>query len=824
MHEDSALSVLSPEMDDFDVVENEDGSASFVEMVQPEAMEQDFYVNLATVYDPVMLRNFGADLLDLIEKDKQARTKRDKQYKDALERTGAAGPAPGGADFEGASKVTHPAMLSVGIDFASRVVKELLPSEGAVKASIAEGAPPQENERGARIAAHMNRQLYYDIKEFRAEFEQCITQLPYGGSQYMKVWWDGSARRPRVEFVAIDDLYIPFSASTFITSQRTTHCQYLNRHEMGERISSRMYKPVEIDISSDRPELTQTARVNLKIEGYDESGYNEDGLRVVYETQLYHDFGEDEGVKPYIVAIDEYSKDVVAIYRNWSPDDPTSSKLEWIVDFPFIPWRGPYGIGFPQILGGLPAAITGALRALLDSAHAQNAPSAYILKQAAVTGQTKAPVPGEARQIESRIPLDDIRKGIMPVTYNGPSNVLLELLGVLNTELKGILSMSLDNLADSNTNVPVGTQYSRVEQGLIVFSAIHKRLHASFSRLLSIIYRLNAQYLDDSDIMREYGMPLVTPQDYQGPPVIIPVSDPNIFSEAQRMTQIQGAMGLAAQFPQVYDVRALNMRMLKLMKVDNPEELVPPPPQPPPPQDVNPVIENAQMMVGGPPPIAIEQQDHESHLVVHIDLLRNKYLGQTNPVIASTLIPAMLGHIKQHLAYWYIQMAQGAIAMASPVGQDINGILKNPAFSKESAELAAAASPLVMDTANKLFGGMSGERYGADLPQIIQEAFALLKELQEQMPKDPVTEVEHRALDIQQEKEKTDAQIKVLKVEKDQERTAGQMDMQEENADIKREEIRAGILKNEQDNETALQVASMRKAEGDLRDGKSLDK
>lgn len=797
----------------FDAVENDDGSATVmpVEMPDQPIEKHGFYTNLATVLDPWQLSDCASELIQLIEDDKKSRERRDKQQKDALERSGVAGPAPGGADFQGANKVTHPGLLSIAVDFAARATKELMPPGGPVKADIEEPVTPPEMERGDRIATHMNWQITRQMKEFESEIEQMLTQLPFGGSQYVKAWRDVGLGRNRIEFVAIDDLFLPFSASNFYTAERITHRQFLTTKEIEDRIKSGLYRDVDIHEEPQTPEMSKTGELTLRVEGAEDTGNNEDGLREVYEIFVNWEF--NEGVVPYIVTIESYSKQVLAIYRNWLPNDDRKQRLDWIVDFRLLPWRGPVGIGFPQIFAGLPAAVTGALRALLDSAHAQNAPATITQKGVtSVSGRNTNPRPGENLTIQTKtgVPVDDVRKAIIPLQFAGPSQTLLQLLGILKEEMSDVLKMTLDNISDTNQNTPVGTHLSRVEQGLIVYSSIHKRLHQSMARLFEILYRLNSQYLDEKDELKEAGKILATKADYQGPPVVSPVSDPNIFSEFQRLTQSQAILQLQQQMPDVkWNRYETAHRMLTQMKVPAIDTILLPPPKPQPPQNVNPISENSNLMLGMPVEV-VPQQDHLDHLMAHFDLLISPIFCQ-NRMFAPVLLAKLLDHIRKHLGYIYPQIYIESAQQASKI--PLQQAISDPNEADLAAKVLVEASPVVAQVLQKTFIELCTQRYGAPMADLIHKAFDYLDTIG-QLPanNNPMIQLEQASLEQKQADMQQDAALK-----------SQQMIQQKQIAD---EKNKTELIKNSEDNETAQNIASLRvftgHSVGGLKNGESI--
>ena len=400
--------------------------------------DPDFYENLADVVNPLDLEDMASRYLNLLDKDKTAREDRDKQYEEGLKRTGMGKDAPGGATFFGASKVVHPVIAEACVDFASRTIKELFPADGPVKTKILGETDEEKTKRAERKRDWMNWQLTEQIEEFRDEQEQLLTQLPLGGSQYLKLYWDEKKRRPIAEFLPIDKVLIPFAATNFYTAQRAAEIHDITEFEFKQRIISGLYRDISLTRVSMEPEPTRPEKANNKIEGR-KAEENIDGMRRVFHIYTYLELEDDSYSKgelaPYILMVDEIDREVVGLYRNWEEGDDTMEKLDWVVEYKFIPWRGAYAIGLPHLIGGLAAALTGSLRALLDAAHINNAPATLKLKGAKVSGQSVQADVTQVVEIEAAPGVDDIRKIAMPMPFNPPSPVLFELLGYLHSAM-----------------------------------------------------------------------------------------------------------------------------------------------------------------------------------------------------------------------------------------------------------------------------------------------------------------------------------------------------------------------------------------------------
>jgi len=649
---DGGVEVDMPDDELSDVEELPDGSAVVtMEEFKGPSEAEDFYSNLAETVNLFDLEKIGMRYLDLIGKDKEARKERDKQYEDGLKRTGLGQDAPGGAQFNGASRVVHPVMAEACVDFASRAMKEMFPPDGPTRTKILGEVTEAKTEVAERKRDYMNWQLTEQMEEFRDEQEQLLTQLPLGGSQFMKIWYDEKKRRPCAEFVPIDNILLPFAATNFYTAQRATEMQDITDWEFQQRIDRGLYRDVTQIRATSEPDQTGAEKANDKIEGkqYQDGS---DGLRRVFHIYTYLDIDDDDYSKgenaPYVLMIDDLDNKVVGLYRNWEEGDDTYTKLDWIVEYKFIPWRGAYAIGLPHLIGGLAAALTGTLRALLDTAHINNSATMLKLKGAKISGQSANVDVTQVTEIEGAPGVDDVRKIAMPMPFNPPSAVLYQLLGWLTDAAKGVVTTSEEKIADAKSTMPVGTTQALIEQGAVVFSSIHARLHDSQGRVLKILGRINRWYLDEQrrgDLVAELP---IKREDFKRNSDVVPVSDPHIFSETQRVAQMQAVLQMAERYPQIFDQRAVVSRMLKQLKIPNVNELIPNAAKP---AEMNAADENAAMALGRPA-FAYPRQDHLAHIQTHLTFALDPSLG-SNPLIAQRFIPQVLEHIKQHMMLWY---------------------------------------------------------------------------------------------------------------------------------------------------------------------------
>jgi hypothetical protein len=698
-------------------------------------------------------------------------------------------------------------LTEVCVDFSSRAIKELFPADGPVKMNIVGEVTKDRVDKAARKTDFMNWQLTTQSQSFRSELEQLLTQVPLGGAQYMKVTWNEAKNRPDFLFVSIDDIYLPYAATNFYSAQRKTHVQYLTTLDYEQRVKSGMYRDVDLIPSGEAPVGSEAEQANNKIEGRSETSYNEDGLRTVYEIYAIAEVEDGEDAAPYIITVDKMSSQVLSIYRNWDEDDDAQEELQWIVEFPFVPWRGAYPIGITHMIGGLSAAATGSLRALLDSAHISNSQTMLKLKGGSRGGQSLNIQPTQVEEIEGGLNVDDIRKIAMPLPFNPPSNVLYQLLGFLVETGKGVVRTTMDDTADGNANAPVGTTLAKIEQGMVVFSAIHARLHAAMGRMLRILHRLNGMYLDDDMEKAEIGEEIAKRSDFEGPLDVVPVSDPNIFSEAQRFAQVQAVAQRASLLPQLYNIRKVEERVLETLKIPNAKDLLRPPIEP---HEQNAVTENVSATLGKAI-VAFPEQDHIAHLKTHLGYMMSPVLGM-NRLIAPAYLPVMLNHIKEHLALWY---ASHVFELSNEaVGFDIGDAIKHtkdPKVKRDFDQMLAEASQTVASQAVEAFGA---------LPPVIEQAIQMLQKMAPQPPMDPAVqaameETKRRAardqgdLQLGGEKLKLTAQEQQIKTQIEQSKLALENKGQEREDQRNAADLQARMAMNESDNTTAKQLKAL---------------
>ncbi len=742
-----------------DVLDTEDGGADIFLKEEgaehPTASDDEFYKNLAADLPPDYLDELASSMLQKIERDRQSRSKRDDQYAEGLRRTGIGKDAPGGADFEGAARAVHPMLTKAAVEFEARAMKEVFPAEGPCKAFIPGTKTKERLEKANRKVRCFNWLMTTQMLEFRPALEQALTQAAIGGVQYIRLRWDERLRRPVSNTIHVDQLFMPFDAPSLWAAERIVFQDDITEMEYRSRVHAGTYIDIDAIPPSMPPEDSKSAQARAKGEGKERDPYNQDGVRRTYEVNTYLDDLEDklpdspfdkkdiEGrALPYLVYIDESTSKVAGVFRNWEKNDKRMERLHWIVEWPFVQWTGAYPIGMIHLIGSLSAAATGALRALLDAGHIANQQTVFQLKGGSVPGQTQQVRPTQINQITGNIGADDIRKLLYPLTPSQPSPTLFQLLGFLVESGTDMVRTTFENLSENNPNAPVGTTYALIEQGLAVVSTIIGRMHFAMFNTLNVLHRILRMYLTDDSICDEAGEVLAYRADFQGPADVIPVSDPGIPSDAHRYAQMQVVAQRADMKPTLYNQRRVEKMILERLRVPDAESFLIPFAEP---QEMNAANENAAATFGKPLS-AFPHQDHLAHLQTHIDFMSSPLLGML-PNIAPKVLPAMLEHISQHVALWYLGRIYQTIDQAMPNSLDDYMQISDPAVKAELDRTIAEASKTVLGEAQQVLNGVS-------LPAVIQKAQQMLQQMNPPQPTPISVQMQRNQIEQQNNQQK----------------------------------------------------------------------
>ena len=637
---------------DGDFVMQEDGSAVLESDLQ-QPIESGFSENLAELLDDAELMRISNQLVDGIEKDKSSREDWERTYTDGLKYLGMKFDDERSEPFEGASGVIHPLLGEAVTTFQAQAYKELLPSGGPVKTQVIGAYDSAVEEQAQRVKEFMNYQIVHVMEEFDEELDQMLFYLPLAGSAFKKVYYDEGLGRAVSKFVAPEDLIVPYFTTDLETCPRITNVVKMPENEVKKLQAIGFYRRIEIETGDDEQTTSDAKEEINKLTGLEPS-YDTGEVSLLYEVHCnleidgFEDVDADgmpTGVKlPYIVTIDANSSEVLSIRRNFVENDPLKNKIEYFVHFKFLPGLGFYGFGLTHMIGGLSKASTSILRQLIDAGTLANLPAGFKTRGIRIRDEDTPIQPGEFRDVDA--PGGSLRESIQPLPFKEPSGTLLNLLGILVDGGKKFASIAEINTGQGNPNAPVGTTLALLERSTKVLSAIHKRLHNSQKKEFKLLAQVFKEYLPP-----EYpyaiagGQANIKLNDFDERVDIFPVSNPDIFSQSQRIAMAQEMMQLVQSNPEVHGPSGIYesyKRMYAAIGVDNIDKIL----QPPPPTDPKPTeagFENNKLLLGQQAQ-AFGQQNHDAHIASHIALL------QTPPVQMNAQVQALIhSHIMQHL-------------------------------------------------------------------------------------------------------------------------------------------------------------------------------
>ena len=630
----------------------EDGSAILGESMEDE-VETDFDSNLAEILDPQELRVISNELIAGIEKDKASRDDWEKTYKDGLEYLGMRFDAERSEPFQGASGVIHPLLGEAVTTFQAQAYKELLPSGGPVKTQVIGAYDALVEEQAQRVKEFMNYQITHVMEEFDEELDQMLFYLPLAGSAFKKVYYDENLGRAVSKFIAPEDLIVPYYTTDLESCTRITNVIKMAENDVRKLQAAGFYRKIDLETGENAESYTDVKEEINKLSGM-EPTYDDGEVSLLYEVHCnlelegYEDMDEDgepTGVKlPYIVTLDTHSSEILSIRRNYKEDDTLKKKIEYFVHFKFLPGLGFYGFGLTHMIGGLSKASTSIMRQLIDAGTLANLPAGFKTRGIRIRDEDTPIQPGEFRDVDA--PGGSLRDSIQPLPFKEPSATLLNLLNILVDSGQKFASIAEINTGQGNPNAPVGTTLALLERSTKVLSAIHKRLHNSQKKEFRILSKVFQEYLPP-----EYPYAIANNEssimlsDFDDKVDIFPVSNPDIFSQAQRIAMAQEMMQLVQSNPQVHGPSGTYeayKRMYAAIGVDNIDQiLTPPPPTDPTPLEAG--FENNQLLLGQQAQ-AFPQQNHDAHISIHMSLLN------TPPVQMNAQVQALIhSHIMQHL-------------------------------------------------------------------------------------------------------------------------------------------------------------------------------
>ena len=626
----------------------EDGSMPGVELLddgsaivgdQERTLETTFDMNLAEVLEDSELGRISNELQEAFEDDKASRKDWEDTYKKGLDLLGFKYQERT-MPFAGASSVTHPMLSEAITQFQAQAYKELLPSGGPVNTQILGHITTQKEEQAQRVKDYMNYQISHVMEEYDPDLDSLLFYLPLSGSAFKKVYYDEALERAVSKFIPSDDFYVPYLATDLPSCERVTHTIRKSKNEVRKLQVAGLYRDVDLMVSTTETGIQEKED---QIAGMKKSYQKEDYQLLEMHVDLnIEGIDSEDGIKvPYIVTLDEGSAQVLSIYRNYNEDDPKKKKKQYFVHYKFLPGFSFYGFGLIHMLGGLSRTATSALRQLIDAGTLSNLPAGFKARGLRIKDDDSPLQPGEFRDVDA--PSGDLRQGLLPLPYKEPSQTLFALLGFVVEAGTRFASVADQKIGDSvASNAPVGTTMALMERGARIMSAIHKRLHYAQKiefKLLAKIFSESLPPMYPYEVGKD-AVPSLKVEDFSDEIDILPVSDPNIFSMAQRVTLAQTQLQLAQTDPQAHNMYEAYHRMYQALGVKDIDTILPVP-EAPKPKD--PAVENAASLKGEKL-IAFREQNQLAHIDAHSAFM-SSILVKNNPQVTAIL----QGHIVEHV-------------------------------------------------------------------------------------------------------------------------------------------------------------------------------
>ena len=717
---------LPPEDLGANVTEMDDGGVT-VDFGSPDAdlsPPDEHAANLAESMDEGDLRMLAEDLISSFEDDVNTRADWEKAYLQGLDLLGLK-IEERTMPWPGACGVYHPVLTEAVIRFQAQTIMEVFPSSGPVRTKIVGKANEELLKQAHRVQEEMNYVVTEKMRDYRSETEQLLFRLPLAGSAFRKVYYDQMTNRPAAVFVPAEDFVVAYGTTDLAACPRYTHVTRMYPNELRKLQVSGFYRDIEIPTPS--PDYSTLQKKYDKVKGETPS-FSDDNRHTILEMCVDIDlpgFENPDGIElPYVVTIEKSSREVLAIRRNWREGDPTFEKRQYFVHYQYLPGLGFYGTGLIHLIGGIAKSATSILRQLVDAGTLSNLPGGLKARGLRIKGDDNPIMPGEFRDVD--VASGSIRDSITFLPYKEPSSVLYQLLGNLVDEGRRIGSIAEMDVGDANPEAPVGTTLALLERSMKVMSAVQARVHDSLSREFQLI----------ADVIKEYMGPeyeYVTSEneqekhsrqvDFDDRVDIIPVSDPNAATMAQKVMQYQAAMQLAQNAPpNMYNMEILHRQMLHALNVQNVDLIIQ---SQQPPVSMDPVTENMTVMAGKPITVFMEQ-DHDAHIKVHTafmqDPIYQQFMSQ-NPN-AQAFSGAMQQHLAEHFAYSYRRQLELKLGVSLPQMTE----QLPPDVENDIAKLASVAADRLLQQHNQEQAMAKQQQEANDPLTIIQREELRIKE------------------------------------------------------------------------------------------------
>ena len=740
------LTVIEEEMvpEDTLVTELEDGSVEidFDPTAEESMMDVEFDGNLAEVMEDDDLRTLAVDLVGKFDSDKNSRSDWEETYEQGLDQLGLE-IEERTTPWSGACGVFHPMLSEAVVRFQSQTIQEIMPAKGPVKTQCWGIQTRERMDQAKRVQDYMNYQLLEVMTEYRSETEKLLFSLPLAGSAFRKIYYDPSLGRPTSMFVPAEDFVVAYNEADLEQAERYTHVMNRSTNQIRKLQVRGFYRDVELTTGfiEDNP---NTDKFN-DIGGVSPSGESEDRHQLL-EMHVDVDlpgFEDPDGIAlPYVITIDKSSDTILSIYRNWDEEDEHKTKKQHFVHYGYVPGIGFYNLGLIHMIGGLAKSATSLLRQLVDAGTLSNLPGGLKTRGLRIKGDDTPIMPGEFRDVD--VPGGVIRDNITFLPYKEPSSVLYQLLGNIVEEGRRFASMADLKVADMNQEAPVGTTLAIMERAMKVQSAIQARIHASLKQEYKILARIIADFTSPDYPYETDAGEGIKAEDFDDRIDVIPVSDPNASTMAQRIMQYQAALQLAAQAPNMYDLPLLHRQMMELIGIPNADKVVPIGDEVPP---KDPVTENQALMTQEPVKV-YEYQDHDAHMRVHMVLKNDPQMAQEvqNSPAGGAIMGALDAHVREHLAFVFRRQVEEELgAELPPMGQPL------------PEDVEKRLSTLIADAADQMMGKKQ------------QQAAA---QQQAQQQQDPIIQMRQQEVQIRQQEQQRKTQADQAKQMLEQQKLA----------------------------------------------------
>jgi hypothetical protein len=716
-----------------EITENEDGSVDINYDPSLASVEgaENHYANLAEHLPDNVLGPLGSNLYQQYQDYKTSRKDWEQSYKEGLDLLGFKYDNRT-EPFQGASGATHPVLAEAVTQFQALAYKELLPAEGPVRTQILGLSTPEKEQQSQRVKDFMNYQIMDQMKDYEPDFDQMLFYLPLAGSSFKKVYYDEVEQQAVSKFVPAEDLIVPYSATSLDDAESIIHVVKISENDLRKQQVAGFYKDIEL-----KPSTTTESEVQQKereLEGQTKNR-EEDIFNILeFHTNLdiegFEDVGEDgepTGIKlPYIVTLEENSREILSIRRNYEVGDPKKNKIQYFVHFKFLPGLGFYGFGLIHMIGGLSRTATTALRQLIDAGTLSNLPAGFKQRGIRIRDDAQSIQPGEFRDVDA--PGGNIRDAFMMLPFKEPSQTLLALMGVVVQAGQRFASIADLQVGEGNQQAAVGTTVALLERGSRTMSAIHKRIYAALKKEFKLLARVFKLYLPQEypyDVVG--GQNTIKQSDFDDRVDILPVADPNIFSQTQRISIAQTELQLAASNPAIHNQYEIYRQMYEALGVKDIDKILI---RPQPPQPKDPALEHIDALAGKPFQ-AFPGQDHRAHITAHLNFMATN-MARNSPIVMASLEKNCFEHISL--------MAQEQVEME---------------FKNEMQQVAAIQqNPQAMQDPNiQMQVRMMSEKIEARKAQLIadmmEEFMQEEKKITSQFDNDPIAKLRSRELDLQ---------------------------------------------------------------------------